>query len=366
MAPNLNDVKKFETAEIPKSLNPFYFSIDSNLISDYRKKIYDSLLNNTKTNSFLILQGNKIAYQYFGKKEDSSNLNLLFSVSKSFVSSLISIALKEGFIKSFNDPLTMYLPELIKQDTGFKNITIQILLDMESNLNFDENKFGLNAPLSKLYYGKNLNKTLTKVKTTNSSKNFKYQNINTQLLMQIIERTTKQNFITYFNKKIWQPMGAQYNAKWLLDSKKNKTPKAFCGLNANVYDVAKLGYLYANNGKINNIQILDTGWINNCNNFEKHYTKSYANHWWMNHKVFAVKTEKEANNLALSNVYKISKVGNYYNIFKTGNCLIAEGILEQYLYIFPTKNLIIVRLGNNVPSNKTDICKMIEVISESF
>ncbi len=366
MTPNLSDVNKFESIEIPKSTNPYNFIFKLNAISEKRKKYYDSMLNYTKTNSFLILHDNKIIYQYFNKKEDSTNLNLLFSISKSFVSSLIGIALKEGHINSLSDPITIYLPSLLIKDTGFKKISIQMCLDMQSNIQFDERKIGLNSPLSELYYGKNLNKTLSKIKATNFTHYFEYQNVNTQILMKIIEKASNKDFLSYFNEKIWQPMGAQFPAKWLIDSKKNKIPKAFAGLVANIFDVAKFGYLFANNGQINNIQVIDTAWINTTINFEKNYTKNYTNHWWMNHKVFKIKTEKEANDLAKTNLYKISKIGNYFNVFETGNCLVAEGILDQYMYVYPSKKLVIVRLGDNIPKSKTNISKMIENLSESF
>ncbi|NQW41989.1 MAG: hypothetical protein HQ463_00965 [Bacteroidetes bacterium] len=88
LTPNTNDNKKFAAIKINKSLKPFYFQLDSDIISNRRKKMYDFLLKGTHTNSFLIIHQQKIAYQYFSHNNNTSNTHMLFLISKSIVSSL--------------------------------------------------------------------------------------------------------------------------------------------------------------------------------------------------------------------------------------------------------------------------------------
>ena len=55
-------------------------------------------------------------------------------MAKSFTSALIGEAVQDGYIKSVDDPITNYLPELAQRDPRFKAITIRNLLMMSSGL----------------------------------------------------------------------------------------------------------------------------------------------------------------------------------------------------------------------------------------
>lgn len=75
-------------------------------------------------------------------------------MAKSFTSALIGIAIEESHIRSVNDPITVYLPELAECDPRFEDITVRDLLLMASGLEYEEFRFpGLNSddPLTTYY-----------------------------------------------------------------------------------------------------------------------------------------------------------------------------------------------------------------------
>lgn len=78
-----------------------------------------------------------------------------FSITKSFTSALIGIAISEVYIHSVEDPITVYLPELAKRDPGFKNITIRNLLMMSSGIKYVEFPF-VTSDNIKIYWYSNL------------------------------------------------------------------------------------------------------------------------------------------------------------------------------------------------------------------
>ncbi len=309
-----------------------------------------------------------MVFHYFPIKSDSSKAFLGFSLSKSFVGALVGIAIDEGYIKSTNESVVKYIPEIAARDAGFNSITIQQLLDMRSDIDYDESILGLNSHITKLYYGKNINKRLKRLKTFSGLHQFSYRNINTQILSVVIERATHQKFIDYFYKKLWQPLGSQYNGRWLMDDEKHKVPKAHSGLVASAYDFAKLGSLYLNNGYFNGQQILSRNWVEKSTNFDSLFLYNYKNQWWANNDYM------KFDSLSTINAYKarmgsskqIVKADNKYYIEVKGHSFHAEGLYEQTIDVFPDKNLVIVRLGNEPSKGAYSLENIVKVLSENF
>jgi CubicO group peptidase (beta-lactamase class C family) len=86
-------------------------------------------------------------------------LETSFSVAKSFVSTLVGIAIDEGRIGSVDDPVTRYVPELAARDPRFKQVTLRELLTMSSGLRYQESSFpSPRGDDTTTYYGVDLRK----------------------------------------------------------------------------------------------------------------------------------------------------------------------------------------------------------------
>lgn len=237
-------------------------------------------------------------------------------MAKSITSILIGCAIDDGFIQSVDEPITNYIPELAKN--GFNQVTIKHLLQMTSGIKFNESYINPFGEAASFYYGRNLRKKITKLKLKSSpGKTFDYVSGNTQLLGLILERSLRTKTITaYLQEKLWTPLGMEYDASWSIDKKKNGIEKTFCCLNARARDFAKIGRLYKNEGNWNGVQIVSKQWVkqstmadtlNGSANF-------YQYQWWLP---------------------------------VPGEDFMAEGILGQFVYVNPSKDLIMVRLGKN-------------------
>ncbi len=222
----------------------------------------DGFLQNTGTQAFIVIRDDTVLYEHYfnGAARDSTLTS--FSAAKSFVSTLVGIAVADGAIRSIDDPITRYLPELARRDPRFGAITIRHLLDMSSGIRYEENGF-VNGDDALTYYYPDL-RELALSRTTiagEPGKSWLYNNYHPLLLGLILERATGMPVARYLETRVWQPMGAEYPASWSLDSAASGFEKMESGINARAIDFAKLGRLYLEERRVRDRQILPSAWV---------------------------------------------------------------------------------------------------------
>jgi CubicO group peptidase (beta-lactamase class C family) len=321
---DVNDYKIFPARITKANDDKFCFAaadcsdkieIPMNILMEKNQKVcFDKFLEDKKTLAFLIIHNDTMIYEKYFNKCSQSTVIPSFSVAKSVTSTLIGCAIDDGFINSVDQPVTDFIPEL--KPNGFDKVTIKHLLQMTSGIDFKEGYFHFFNSAPAYYYGINIRQKLytLKLKSAPGIK-FEYASGNAELLGLILERALKTQTVTdYLQQKIWQPLGMEYDASWSLDRKRNGMEKTFCCLNARARDYAKLGRLYLNNGNWNGKQIVPENWVKKSVAIDTTNGSSwfYQYQWWI-----------------------ASDEGDYF----------ARGMLGQFVYVNPTKNLIIVRLG---------------------
>lgn len=348
---DINDHKKFAYRTVAKSDAPFSFVKDTNLNQNpikrlqYKKGVleWEKLLDKSKTIAFLIIQDDTVRYEYFRKNYDEASLVPSFSMAKSFVSTLVGIALEEGKIKSIHDPITNYLPYL--DSAKFGRITIEHLLNMRSGIQFNESYFNPFGDVAKAYYGTNLKKLCRDLKIKQApDQAFDYISINTQLLAFIVEEATGKKIDAYLQEKIWKPLGTEFDATWSIDSKKQGNVKGFSSLNATAYDFAKLGRLMLREGNWNGKQLISSQWVKQAleSGAEKN-DRIYSYQWW----IFDY-YRRDNGEILQADERRIPHATdpNRKIIVQQPFGYAARGILDQFVYFNPKKKCIIVRLGS--------------------
>jgi CubicO group peptidase (beta-lactamase class C family) len=260
---------------------------------------------------------------------DENSISNSFSVSKSIVSLLVGCALDDGSIKSVDQPVSDFIPEFKNQEN--EKLTIKQLLTMSSGLNWDESYHNLFSVTTKAYYGDNLRQLIGNLKVTEKpGTKFKYLSGNTILLGLIIEKATGKKLSDYASEKLWVQIGASQDAVWSLDKKEGEE-KAYCCFNTGARDFARIGQLILNKGK------------------------------WNGHQLVSPKYIAEATSPATWLQGEDGKALNYYGFqfwlmgYRGQRVVFARGILGQYIFILPDKNMVIVRLGEKRCSLKTGI-----------
>ncbi len=318
---NITDHKIFPSR--PLHNDSIKFSFVTNLNENVPRTItnpkqqtlsFEEFLTDNKTVAFLIIKSDTILYEKYFDRYTKESVVASFSMAKSVTSILIGCAIDDGLIKSVDEPVTAYIPELKKN--GFEKVTIKHLLQMTSGLDFNESYVNPFGDAASFYYGRKLRKKTENVKLKSEpGEKFDYVSGNTQLLGLVLERALKNKTVTqYLQDKLWKPLGMEFDASWSMDRKKDGLEKTFCCLNARARDFAKIGRLYLNKGDWNGTQIVSQQWVEESTRPDTTDGGAtfYRYQWWL-------PTQR----------------GDF----------MAEGILGQFIYVNPAKDLIIVRLG---------------------
>jgi CubicO group peptidase (beta-lactamase class C family) len=329
--PNVTDFKIFETNKIQCSTNPkqipkttekinlpaaFLWAISKNENEVYNSKTPEDFLSENGTLSLIIIRNDTILYENYFNGFHPDSIHTIFSISKSFLSTLTGIAINEGYIKNINQPVSDFIPSF--RDNGREKLTINHLLQMTSGIN--EADYDDLLKLAYFYYANDHNRKCEKVKMRyQPGTHFQYSSMTSQLLGMCLEKATGRKLEDYLKEKIWEPLGMQYNA--LVSTDKKGNPKYFGGISANPKDLAKLGLLYLKKGNWEGKQIVPESWIMSTQKRDTTNGKStsYSNCFWQN-------------------TYPVE------DYFKK-NDFYAKGFGGQTIYVNPENNTVIVRTG---------------------
>jgi CubicO group peptidase (beta-lactamase class C family) len=313
---NAPPVSRFD--ELPAE-NPYGSQIEA-ISNRNTNGSFEDYLDSSGTTAFLVIHDDKLLYEKYFNGYDERSLNTSFSMAKSFASALVGIAIDEGYIKSVDEPITNYIPELLKRDKRFESITIRNLLTMSSGIKYEEGGFlpwGEEADDTKTYYATDLRELALNCRIESKpGEYFEYNNYNPLLVGMILERATSMPVSRYMEKKLWRPMGMEADGSWSLDSKKDGFEKMESGVNARARDFARFGMLFAKEGNWNGRQLISREWVEESTRPDKSTDPSqdYQYFWWVN-------TPDGKNHFS------------------------AQGNYGQYIYVAPEKDLVIVRLG---------------------
>lgn len=205
---------------------------------------FEQFLEETDTNAFLVIRKGKISYEkYFNGKKQSTILPS-YSVAKTMTSLVIGQLIDEGKIKE-SDTFVSILPEF-KADSSFDKVTIKDLLDMNSGIgvsdNYPSGPSGWGVAIAQMYASTDVNWFLKNNRKMREEPGTfpEYRSVNTQMLGLIIQKITGRYLAAEFTDRIWQKVGADYDATWNVD-REGGHEKAFCCFNATTRDYARVG-----------------------------------------------------------------------------------------------------------------------------
>ncbi len=281
----------------------------------------DSFLEATDTRAFLVVRHDRLVYEKYLNGATHNDRQTSFSSAKSFVSTLIGIATDEGFIGSVEDPITAYLPELAERDKRFSDITIRDLLTMSSGLHYRED--GLPWSDDALtYYATNLRKLALEHTQVDQApgRTWHYDNYNPLLLGLILERATNMSVSEFMSTRLWQPLGAEADASWSLDSTSDGFEKMESGINARPVDFARFGLMMLHNGTWNGHRIVSSRWVREATAVDTITDSAdfYQYMWWVTPRA---ETDRSP--------------------------FFAMGKYGQLIGVFPEQDTVIVRLGSD-------------------
>lgn len=321
--------------ELPVALSDDLDSLRFITLDDGRELTWGESLAANFTDAILVLHRGTVIYErYFGTTRRDTP-HIAFSVTKSFVGTIAEMLVHEGRLDPAA-PIAELLPELAR--SGFADATLRQVMDMTTALDFSEDYTDANSGIGAMSNALGLTPRApgyagptdvyaflpTVRKQGEHGERFTYRTCNTEVLGWIVARTEGKRLDQVMSERIWQPLGMEQDADFLLDP--TGMPFAGGGLNPVLRDLARFGEAMRLGGQGNGGQAIHAAAVESIRAGGSRaafapagYTYlpegSYRSQWWM----------MPGNSGAFS----------------------ARGIHGQTIYIDPAAELVIARFGSH-------------------
>lgn len=266
----------------------------------------------------LVLQDGKIRLERYRRGFGSNERWTSFSVAKSLTSTLVGAAIKEGYIKSVEDPVTRYIPEL--KVSAYDGVTVRQLLTMTSGVKWNEDYTDPKSDVALMLStpeppGENPTIAYMRKLPREALPGTKwlYKTGETILVGVLVEKATGKTLADYLSEKIWRPYGMERDAYWEVDASGGNI--GGCCISATLRDYGRVGQFLLDGGRAGGRQVLPSWWIRQATSKQAAIGDpnfGYGYQWW-------------------------TEVDGSYDAF---------GIFGQLIHIDPKHRLVIVTLSN--------------------
>jgi len=225
---------------------------------------FEAFLSEQKVAGLLIMQDGKIRTEHYGLGLSREGRWTSQSCAKSVTSTLLGIAIKDGYINSVDDYLFNYIPEL--EGSAYEQVTIHQLLCMNTGVRWKESYTEPDSDLFGLFttpIDSGMDHIVSYMRTlpaeAEPGKKWNYSTGETHLLGTLVSKATGQRLSDYLSKKIWIPYGMEQNASWVLGLTDQEM--AGCCLQLSLRDFARFGQFVLDGGVINGRSIVPDQWF---------------------------------------------------------------------------------------------------------
>lgn len=251
-------------AEKPSPLLRAQTEISVDFTFGMNAETLETYLRSNPTTGLLIAHDQTILYEHYQYGRTDHDRFLSQSMAKTITAMLVGIAISEGAIHSVDDLAQTYVPELMGTEIGAT--PIRALLHMASGIDFTEDYGGAddNAKLTHLLFGKDKVSTVEAVSRFNKriappDTLWHYKALDVEVLGLVLTHATHMSMSEYLQTRIWQPMGAESSATWVIDNSGQE--QAYASFSATLRDYARFGLLLAHDGFWNGRQIIPRQWL---------------------------------------------------------------------------------------------------------
>lgn len=266
----------------------------------------------------IIVQDGKVRLEKYALGYGASGRWTSFSVAKSFTSTLVGAAVKDGYIKSLDDKVTVYIPGL--KGSAYDDVSVRQLLTMTSGVKWNEDytdpksdvaQFNLQKPVP----GENITvsymKTLPREAPAGSK--WVYKTGETNLIGVLVSSATGKTLSDYLSEKVWKPFGMEQDGVWMLGPTGHEI--SGCCMSASLKDYARFGQFILNGGVAGGKKVLPDDWLAAATTKQAGIDipgRGYGYQWWTN----------------------------------DDGSFAAQGIFGQGIFIDPKRRLVIASNGN--------------------
>jgi CubicO group peptidase (beta-lactamase class C family) len=274
-------------------------------------KSYDtaSYMTAFRASGVLVIRDGKIILERYGLGRKPHDRWTSFSVAKSITSTLIGAAIKDGKIKSLDDPVTSYIPDLA--GSAYEGVSVRQLITMTSGVKWDENYTDPNSDVAKeglTVIEGGLNPVVSYMRRlpreAAPGSKFLYKTGETDLAGILLSNAVGEPLSQYLSEKLWKPYGMEQDGIWSEDLAGHE--RGGCCMSMTLRDYGRFGLFTLGPSAADGREILPAGWMQDATS-EHVSSPPYGYFWWLT-------------------------PGGYE----------AEGIFGQSVSVFPAENLVVV------------------------
>lgn len=246
----------------------------------------DAYMKAQRTAGLVIVQDGKIRLEKYGLGFTGNGKWTSFSVAKSFTSTLVGAAIKDGYIKSIDDKVSAYIPDL--EGSAYDDVTIRQLLTMTSGVKWNEDYADPKSDVALFNQHKakdGMDVTVSYMRTlpreAPAGTKWVYKTGETNLIGVLVSSATKKNLSEYLSEKIWVPFGMEQDGSWLLGSTGHEI--SGCCIQASTRDYARFGLFMMGGAMVKGVSILPDDWIVPATTKQADIGapgKGYGYQWW--------------------------------------------------------------------------------------
>ncbi|MEM9500916.1 MAG: serine hydrolase domain-containing protein [Pseudomonadota bacterium] len=256
------------------------FSAD--IVADLR-----ALMADTNAAGIMVLQGGRKRFEEYSLGFGSDQRWTSFSVAKSFTSTLLGAAVKDGFIASLDDPVTQYIPELA--GSAYDGVTVRHIATMTSGVAWNEDYTDPNSDVAAMNsyvveYGPNaiVEQMKTLEREAEPGEKWVYKTGETNLIGLLVENAIGLSLAEYAQSKIVEPAGFEGGMFWMVDPRGGNI--GGCCLSLRLADYARMGQFALEGGKGQSDESpIPEGWFAEAGDSQVDFGDSgfgYGYQWW--------------------------------------------------------------------------------------
>ena len=257
-------------ADAPRALPRAAAEPDYTYRFDYERRTVAEFLAHRRITGMMVIKDGVVQIERYQYDRKPSQRLLSNSMAKSITSVAVGLALAEGKIRSLDDTAATYVPRLA--GSAYGETPIRALLRMASGVTFSERYDGKDD-LHKFMRLAMRDSTIGAMRAFNRrdappDTRFRYASVETLVLSYVMKGATGQTLSDYVSRRLWQPMGAEADASWIIDRAGVELAHGY--FNATLRDWGRLGMLLADDGMRDGKQIIPRDYLLEATDYARH------------------------------------------------------------------------------------------------
>lgn len=242
-------------------------------------------VNGVSIDGVVVIRHGYLVWEYYPNTAyDANTIHYLYSVTKSFTSCLIGIALDKGYIHNTSQRMVSFFPDrtIANLDDRKQRITLENLLMMKSGMRWDESSAPFTDPRNDIYHilhEDGLQWCLDLETDSEPGTYWRYNTGASHILSGIVTASTGASTLKFAEENLFKPLGITHYS-WATDP--GGTVIGGFDLQLSPRDMAKFGYLYLHGGQWDGEQIVPEAWVEKSTSTltQPYATLGYGYQWW--------------------------------------------------------------------------------------